>query len=628
MIKESSAVADNIRSTYRERTEKSRLMHEDAKCWLPGGDTRTINHFTPYPTFMSHGAGCTLTDVDGNTYLDFINNMGSMVHGHAHPALTAAATEQFAQGTALGAPVEAQQRHARIMCERITSVDLVRYTNSGTEATMLALRAARAFTGKHAIIKIDGGYHGVYNDAALNMFAGMPGPLIPQPGLPGEFPPVQVPRGVPPSTGAEVFLVRYNDLDQAAQVLATHADRIAAIIVEPMMGAAGCIPADVHYLHGLRALTRHFGVLMILDECSTFRLGPLQERYDLRPDLTTVCKIVGGGVPLGVLGGRAEIMEQFDPTRPAPLYHAGAFVGNGLALNVGATALEMFGPQTVARLNGLGERLISELPQVARDAGITMQVTGIGSQAHLHWGEGPLRNARDVQALQTDLAELPELVHLELLNRGIHLSRRGLFTLSTPMTDRHIDVFLDAMHRTLQSLRPYIAERIPRLVTDTATAVPARAPVSTQPEPNTGEEDTMSHLKELASDHYTAINSGDIDAVMAHYAPDVESTTPNGELKGAGAVRMFQEVFHTAAPDARIEALHTFEDGDTVIIEGMYSGTHTGPLVSPDGTVPPTDRAFKFTFVEILQYSGGLIHSQRLYWDNVTFLTQLGLLPG
>ncbi|MFE5946819.1 aminotransferase class III-fold pyridoxal phosphate-dependent enzyme [Streptomyces sp. NPDC056480] len=622
VINEASAVAERIRRQYQARTQGSRLMHEEAKRWLPGGDTRTINHFTPYPTFMSHGSGCTLTDVDGNDYLDFINNMGSMVHGHSHPTLTAAASDQLSRGTALGTPVDLQLRHARIMCERVPSVALVRYTNSGTEATMLALRAARAFTGKNAIVKIDGGYHGVHNDVTLNMFAGMPEPARPQAQVPETFPMVQAPRGVPPSTADEVFLVRYNDLGQAAQVLASHSDRIAAVIVEPMMGAAGCIPADVHYLHGLRDLTRHFGVLMILDECSTFRLGPLQERYGLEPDLTTVCKIIGGGIPLGVLGGSREVMSQFDPSLPQPLYHAGAFVGNGLALRVGIAALEMFGPAEVARLNGLGERLIRELPEAAREAGISMQVTGIGSQAHWHWGNIPLRNARDVQAAQRDLAELPELVHLELLNSGIHLSRRGLFTLSTPMTDRHIDSFRDAMLRALRTLRPYIAERIPRLLTSTVRPAVARTPDSTR-----GEE-SMSQLHELASDHYAAINAGDIDAVMAHYAPDVETTTPNGQLNGAEAVRGFQEAFHTAAPDARIEALRTYEDGGTVLIEGMYSGTHTGPLNSPDGTIPATDRPFKFTFVEILECSGGRISNQRLYWDNVVFLTQLGLLPG
>lgn len=472
MDNEASTVAKSVRGVYFARTEKSRLMHEEAKQWLPGGDTRTINHFTPYPTFMSHGTGCTLTDVDGNKYVDFVNNMGSMIHGHAHPALVAAASDQFSLGTALGAPVEAQLLHAQIICERVTSIDQVRYVNSGTEATMLALRAARAFTGKSAIVKIDGGYHGVHNDVAVNMFASMTESANSQYGLSESFPLVQVPRGIPHGVSDDVFLIRYNDLAHAEHILASHGSRIAAIIVEPMMGAAGCIPADVSYLRGLRELTRRFEVIMILDECSTFRLGPLQERYGLQPDLTTVCKIIGGGVPLGMLGGRADIMAQFDPTQPEPLYHAGAFVGNGLALRVGVAALEMFGPYEVAALNTLGERLIRELPKVARDVGIKMQVTGIGSQAHLHWGDIPLRNARDVRALQTNLAEFPELIHLELLNRGIYLSRRGLFTLSTPMTNGHVQVFLDAMHAALCRLRPYIATQLPNLLTTPAGHAP------------------------------------------------------------------------------------------------------------------------------------------------------------
>jgi len=466
-------IAQVVRNNYHVRTPNSQRMHEAAKSWLPGGDTRTINHFTPYPTFMSRGAGCVLTDVDGNDYLDFVNNMGSMVHGHAHPALVAAASEQITLGTALGAPVELQMRHAKILCERVDSIELVRYTNSGTEATMLALRVARAFTGKDAIVKIDGGFHGMHNDVEVNMLTGMPEPLRPQAGLPASFPQIQIPRGVPANVGDDVFLVRYNDLDQAARLLALHGSRIAALIVDPMMGAAGCIPAEVDYLRGLRELTHKHNVLLIFDECNTFRLGPLQNRYNIQPDLTALSKIIGGDIPLGALGGRADIMARFDPTRPEPIFHTGAFVGNSLALRVGLAALETFGPPEVAALNKLGERLIHELPKAAREAGVKMQVTGIGSHAHLHWGEGPIRDARDALALQANLAELPELVHLELLNRGIYISRRGIFTLSTPMTDEHVQAYLDAMHETLRTLRPFIAAKVPHLLVD--ARVPASA---------------------------------------------------------------------------------------------------------------------------------------------------------
>ncbi|MFY1673881.1 aspartate aminotransferase family protein [Plantactinospora sp. WMMB334] len=418
-------------------------MHTTAQSWLPGGDTRTLSYFTPYPTFMASGHGCVITDVDGNDYLDFVNNMGSLIHGHAHPDLVAAASEQAALGTALGAPVELQIHHARILCDRIPSADLVRYTNSGTEATMLALRAARAATGRDLIVKIDGGYHGMHND--VNMLADMSDPAHAQAGLPATFPPIRIPRGVPRDVRNHVLLVRYNDLAQAGHLLALRSSRIAALIVEPMMGAAGCIPADPGYLCGLRALTHKHDILLILDECNTFRLGPLQTRYNVHPDLTITGKIIGGGLPLGAVGGRADIMARFDPSRDRPLWHTGAHVGNGLALRVGIAALEAYGPPEVSALNNLGEQLIRELPDAAREAGVRLQVTGIGSQAHLHWGDGQVRDADDSLTLRASSAELPELVHLELLNRGIFTSRRGIFTLSTPMTDEHVQAFVRAL---------------------------------------------------------------------------------------------------------------------------------------------------------------------------------------
>ncbi|MEV6325106.1 aspartate aminotransferase family protein [Nocardia sp. NPDC051787] len=460
--------AQRIRDEYRTRTPKSARLHEEAKSWLPGGDTRTINHFTPYPTFMDRGAGCVLTDVDGNEYLDFYNNMSATVHGHCHPALLAAAAEQIGKSSALGTPVAVQAQHAAVLCERVASIDKVRYCNSGTEATMLTLRAARAFTGRDVIVKVDGGYHGLHDDAQINIFTGLPDPTYPQEGLPGSFPPAQPARGVPKARTREVMLLPYNDLAAARELLALHADRIAAIIVEPMMGAAGGIPGDVAYLRGLRALTTAHDVLLIFDECATFRMGPLQNRYDITPDLTSLSKIIGGGFPLGAFGGREDIMAQFDPTRPGHVYHAGAFGGNNMSLAVGLAALDTYGSAEVEELNAKGERLIRDLPDAAHRAGVRLQMTGIGSLMHLHWGHGPITNPHDALARRTGLADLPELFHLALLNRGIYTARRGLFALSLPMTDHHIDTFIDAVHDVLVELVPYIGTHTPHLLTENA----------------------------------------------------------------------------------------------------------------------------------------------------------------
>lgn len=461
-------VVHQVRDRYLSRTPNSLRLHGEAKRWLPGGDTRTVNHFTPYPTFLAHGVGCEVTDVDGHRYLDFCNNMSAVVHGHAHPELVAAAGAQASLGTALGAPGEVQARHAELICARVPSVERVRYCNSGTEAAMLALRAARAVTGRDTVVKIDGGYHGMQGDLEVNMFAGMRAPSSPQPGLPDGFPRRRVPRGVPRNVAEDVFVLPYNDLDAATQLFRAHGSRIAALIIEPLLGAAGGIPADPEYLHGLRALTEEYGALLIFDECVTFRVGPLQARFGIRPDLTALGNIIGGGLPIGAFGGRADVMGLFDPTRPEPVYHGSTFGGNNLSLRVGLAALRTYGPGEVASLNELGEGLIRRLPEVGAEAGVRLRTSGIGSLMFLHWGDGPIRDALDTRALRANAGKLPELLHLELLNRGIYLPRTGLISLSMPMTEEHIRALVHAVREALETLRPYLTEELPHLLTESA----------------------------------------------------------------------------------------------------------------------------------------------------------------
>ncbi|MCP3800648.1 aspartate aminotransferase family protein [Allokutzneria sp. A3M-2-11 16] len=449
---------------FRDRTPGSLKIHEAAKNWLPGGDTRTINHYTPYPVFMAHGRGCTVTDVDGNDYLDLNNNMSAIVHGHAHPALVAAATEQIALGTALGAPTKLQAEHAEVLCSAIPALEKIRYCNSGTEATMLAIRTARAFTGRELIVKIAGGYHGLHNDVQINMFTGMSEPTKEQDDLPDWFPAAQIPRGVPFNTVDNVFLLPFNNIEAAEELFSRHGSRIACIIVEPMLSAAGGIPATADYLHGLRRITEEHGALLVLDECATFRLGPLQGRYGITPDLMTLSKIIGGGLPMGAFGGRNDVMAQYDPTRPDPLYHAGAFGGNNLSLAVGLAALRTFGPAEIERLNATGERLKLDISAAAKDVGVKLEVTGIGSLCHMHWGEGEISDAQDALDRRTGLGTLPELFHLELTNRGMFISRRGLYCLSLPMAQDDLDSFVAAVHGTLETLKPYIARELPHLI--------------------------------------------------------------------------------------------------------------------------------------------------------------------
>ncbi|MFI8829030.1 aspartate aminotransferase family protein [Streptomyces sp. NPDC053431] len=460
-------IESQVMGRYFDRTSESERQYTESMRWLPGGDTRTINHYSPYPLVLERGSGCFIKDIDGNQYLDFLNNYSALIHGHAHPAVSSAIARQAERGTALGAPSAVQAGHARLISERVRSVSQVRYCNSGTEATLFAIRAARAFTGKDLIVKVDGGYHGTHDVVEVNMFVSPHGqaPV----GLPDSFPPVHAPAGVPVGTADQVLVVPFNDAAAVRYLFERYEGRIAALIVEPMLAAGGGIRPHDGYLLALRELASAHGVLLIFDEVATFRLGPLQNETGVEPDLTALGKIIGGGLPIGAFGGRQDIMMQFDPSREDPLYHSGTFCGNDITLAAGIAALEHYDEQEMRRLNSLGELLLESITAAAAGEGIKGAATGIGSYGHFHWGEGTVRDARDVYARTRNLGALPTLFHLEMLNRGVFMSRRSLLCLSTPMTREHVDSFLHAFTGTLRTLRPYIAAAHPNLL------VPARA---------------------------------------------------------------------------------------------------------------------------------------------------------
>ncbi len=291
--------------------------------------------FQPHPTYMAGGAGCTLTDVDGNEYLDFVNNFGSLIHGHAHPKIVAALGEQSVRGTDYGGPTESQITLVEMLCDRLPSLEQLRFTNSGTEAVLYAIRAARAYTGRPAILKMEGGYHGGYDSVLVSVDPGTDTPAWPT-GRPSG-------PGLPPSVTEDTLVAPLNDLATARDLVMKHRHRLAAVIVEPVT-IRGAIVAEDDFIRGLRDLTLEAGVLLIIDEVVTFRLarGGAQELAGVRPDLTTLGKIIGGGLPVGAFGGRADIMARFDPHGNDPVHHSGTFAGNPLTVASSITALELF----------------------------------------------------------------------------------------------------------------------------------------------------------------------------------------------------------------------------------------------------------------------------------------------
>jgi glutamate-1-semialdehyde 2,1-aminomutase len=446
-------VEADILADFRAVSPRSAALHAAARKVMPGGDTRTVAFHAPYPLAVAEGRGCRITDADGRTYIDLLNNYTSLIHGHGHPVVVAAVAAHLPTGTAFPAPNEAQTRLAEILTERVASVDMVRFCNSGTEAVMNALRAARAFTGRDLIVKMEGGYHGTYDDVEVSVH---PDPRDPLAGPDHAPQAVLGTGGVPANTTDNVLVTPLNDSDAIERLMRERGDEVAAVIIEPVMGSAGMLPADLSYLEILRALTLEHGSLLIFDEVMSFRLEPggVQQHYRVRPDLTTFAKIIGGGFPVGGFGGRAAVMEQFDPLRPAPLWQSGTFNGNLITMAAGVAAMEAYTPAEVARINALGERLRVGLRRTLEELGLIGTVTGYGSFASLHLGVERVRSYRDAAVSDKGLARL---LHLSLLLEGVFVAPRLMMCTSTAMDETTIDETLAGFGRAIDGIRPALA---------------------------------------------------------------------------------------------------------------------------------------------------------------------------
>ena len=403
---------------YERTTAASRALWERALHSLPGGNTRTTIFFEPYPVYVVRGEGCRVTDADGFERIDFISNYTSLILGHCHPSVVAAVQHQAGQLMGAAAPSELEIELAERIRERVPSVELLRFANSGSEATMLALRAARAFTGRGTIATFARGYHGSHDYAAS---------IPADPSLPPGGP------GIPPAVAGTVVVAPYNDVEATRAALEPRLDDLAAIIVEPILGAGGVVPATPEFLSFLRELTREAGALLILDEVISFRVGynGAQGRLGVTPDLTTLGKVIGGGLPVGAFGGRADVMALFDPRSERPIGHGGTFNANPLTMAAGLATLSELTPERYEALESLGGELRRKLEGISG-----LSVEQVGSLFRIGIGESPL----------------PHDLFLALLAGGILLTPRGMGCLSTPMTSAEVDAFVDATRDALAQL--------------------------------------------------------------------------------------------------------------------------------------------------------------------------------
>jgi glutamate-1-semialdehyde 2,1-aminomutase len=454
--------AQGLYAAYEEWAKRSGEWIEEGRRVFPGGDTRMSAHYAPYPVFMESGQGCRIVDVDGHEYVDFMNNFTSLIHGHAHPATVAAVSEQMTRGSAYAAPTRSQIELARLIVERVPSIEQLRFTSSGSEATLMALRAARAFTGRERILKIEGGYHGSYELAEVSLvpWPDRAGPLDKPESLP-------IDASIPQSVLEDTVVAPYNRPEIAARLIAEHANELAAVIVEPMLGSMGMIPASADFMSALREETQRHGVLLILDEVITLRLAPggAQSLLGVTPDLTAMGKIIGGGLPIGGVGGREDVMQVFNPDRPDAVMHASTFSGNPLSMAAGAAALAEFDAEAGARLNALGDRLRDGFNSAFRASPVRGQAVGRGSLVQLHLGDAPITDARDAfAAMHAAGGTAARLLHLGLLRRGVFSAARLMHCVSTPMGEAEIDVAPAALADALDELAPVLQTERPALL--------------------------------------------------------------------------------------------------------------------------------------------------------------------
>ena len=424
---------------YVRATPKSAELYRRALEVMPGGTTRTTVYFSPHPVYMARGEGCRVWDVDGNERLDFICNYTALILGHAHPSVVAAIREQASLGTAFAATNPHEVELAEAICARIPGVEKVRFCSSGTEATMFALRLARVFTGRLQVARFEGGYHGTHDFAEVSTH-----PDLGEAGPPDEPVAVADSPGTHPAALAGTVVLPFNDAAACERILLRHADSLAAVIVEPVLGAGGCIPPEAGFLETLRRLTSELGILLVFDEVISLRVahGGAQQRYGVVPDLTTMGKIIGGGLPVAAFGGRADVMETLDPRGTnGNLPQGGTYNGNPLGMAAGVAALAELTPAAFDELDRKGERVRSGLVEAFESNDVAAQVTGVGSLFAVHFTDRPVSDYRSAAASDRRLSRE---FFLGMLNHGVLLAPRGMGGIPTVAGDAEIDRFLEA----------------------------------------------------------------------------------------------------------------------------------------------------------------------------------------
>ena len=413
------------RQAYADANPKSLGRHHEACEAMPGGNTRTTLHTSPFPLTVVRGEGCRLLDADGHEYIDVLGEYTAGIYGHSHPVIRAAIDKALNHGWNFAGRNENEGKLAKLVADRIPSIDLVRFTNSGTEGNVMALAGARVYaqrTGRSKATKVMV-FHGGYHGGVLYFVSG----------------------GSPVNIPYEYVVAPYNDIEGTRALLAKHGEELFAVLLEPMQGSHGCLPGDVEFLRMVREETKVRGITMIFDEVMTSRLSPggLQGKYGITPDMTTLGKYIGGGMSFGAFGGRRDIMELFDPTKADSLPHAGTFNNNVLTMAAGVAGFgEVYTPQAAKELNDRGDSIRERLNAICRKHQVAFQFSGIGSMMTAHATSRPIRTAADIAGGSQDAKEL---FYFDMMAAGIWIARRGFVALNIMIGDAEGDRFVAAV---------------------------------------------------------------------------------------------------------------------------------------------------------------------------------------
>jgi glutamate-1-semialdehyde 2,1-aminomutase len=411
-----TSLVNDLERRFISHNPRSYDIYLRSSRYLPGGNTRSSLFYSPFPITFSGGSGPHLTDVDGHTYVDLLGDYSAGLFGHSHPEILSAARQAIDEGLALGGPNQYEARLAELITSRFPSVELLRFTNSGTEANLMAVLTARAVSGKSHVVAFRGAYHG----SALS-FRGSEAMNVPIP----------------------FILAPFNDIESTEQLVNQHEHDVAAVLVEPMLGGGGAIPGSHEFLCGLRDLAARTGAFLIFDEVMTSRLGPqgAQGLYGIVPDLTTFGKYIGGGFSFGAFGGRRDIMERFDPSKAGSLSHPGTFNNNVASMAAGVAGLRsVFTPVVATAHNARGDAFRNRLNRIFEADRVPMQATGMGSILAIHFQSEPIARPEDVELAD----EKRTLFHLDMMLRGFYFARRGYLSISLPIDSHHLDGFVSA----------------------------------------------------------------------------------------------------------------------------------------------------------------------------------------